>query len=517
MTNPDQQRPLPRRDDTATPFSGPVSLETLVVLLLSITAFPGLLQTNSGLAALLTEKNRFFGFLEALHPSTTYFAYDHFNGLLTCLATLLLLLYLAADLLGTAARQCPLPGPAALTSFFRNHAGRSKSWLMAALLLLFVVYPTMYGMGLRYVGSLQGTHDGGVLQTEAAMDFLLQGENPYTRDYYGTKVEANNSSTNYWKNYGAIPIMHHLPYLPFSFLSALPLKLASELVLGWYDQRLFHLLAAALACWLLCRLTTGGPSRRMLLAVVFLNPYFTPFFIEGRNDILVFVLLVASLYALKTSRVRSSLVLMALACCTKQFTWVFLPFYLLLLGGRPAMQRPPADLLRSAASHWRRWLLFALVCGLVTIPFLAWDPAAFLDDTLLFNAGSSEQNYPLGGTPGFGAANLVLYFQLVETRNDYFPFMIPILLIGLPLAAGLLLVQKQRNSACVMLACGSLTLLAVAFLSRLFHDNHLGLILMWVATAALTDDFFCNDAPPERSAVADPGSEDRGSSPRTAG
>ncbi len=49
------------------------------------------------------------------------------------------------------------------------------------------------------------------------------------------------------------------------------------------------------------------------------------------------------------------------------------------------------------------------------VPFLAWDPGAFLDDTLFFNAGSSEQNYPLGGTPGFGAANLVLYFQLVET------------------------------------------------------------------------------------------------------
>ncbi len=475
--------------DRPQPVTGPVSLEALVVVLLSVTAFPGLLQTNSNLATLLAQKNRLFGFLEALHPSASYFAYDHFNGLLTCLGTLLLILYLAADLLGNAARRSPLPGPPALSAFFRDNAGRSKHWLLALLLGLFVVYPTLYNMGLRYAGSLQGTHDGGVLQTEAAMDFLLQGKNPYTEDYRGTAVEQNNLSTNYWKNYGEVPIIHHLPYLPFSVLAGLPVRMTSKLILGWYDQRLFHLLAAALACWLLCRLTTGGARRRLLVAAVFLNPYFTPFLLEGRNDIIPFLLLVASLWALKTARPLTSLVLLALGCCTKQFIWVFLPFYLLLLAGSGTADRSIADLMRSTASHWRRWLLFAGVCALVTLPFLAWDPGAFLDDTLFFNAGSSEQNYPLGGTPGFGAANLVLYFQLVETRNDFFPFIIPILLLGLPLAAGLLLLQKQRNSACMMLACGSLTLLAVLFLSRLFHDNHLGLALMWVTVAALADDF----------------------------
>lgn len=493
MPSTDRPQPTPKPPTTSHGLEKvdgrPLSLEALLVVLLSLTAFPGLLQTNSGLAGLLASKNGFFAFLEALLPSTAYFAYDHFNGLLTCFGTLLLILYLGVDLLGNAARHQSLPGPAALTGFFRQRPDRAKSWLLGTMLMLFVVYPTLYGMGLRYVGSLQGTHDGGVLQTEAAMDFLLRGENPYAVDYRNTEVEENNLSTNYWRNYGTIPIVHHLPYLPFSVLAALPFQAAWEMVFGWYDQRLFHLLAAALACWLLCRLTTGGPARRMLLAAVFLNPYFTPFFIEGRNDILPFLLLTASLYALKTARPRASLVLMALACCTKQFTWAFLPFYLLLLAGRRAAERTPSALIRSATSHWRRWLLFFAICALVILPFLAWDPAAFLDDVLLFNAGSSEQNYPLGGTPGFGAANLVLYFQLVETRNDFFPFIIPILLLGLPLTAMLLLVQRQRNCAAVMLACGSLTLLVVLFLSRLFHDNHLGLTLMWIAVAVLADDF----------------------------
>jgi len=506
MPSTDRPQPPPEAVTPRVPgnMDGPVSLEALMVVLLSLTAFPGLLQTNSNLARLLATKNGFFTFLETLLPSTAYFAYDHYNGLLTCFGTLLLILYLVVDLLGNAARHQPLPGPASLTRFFRCGSGRAKSWLLVALLLLFVVYPTFYGMGLRYVGSLQGTHDGGVLQTEAAMDFLLRGENPYAMDYRGTEVEQNNNSTNYWRNYGDIPIVHHLPYLPFSILAALPFQAAWEMIFGWYDQRIFHLLAAALACWLLCRLTVSGPARRMLLAAVFLNPYFTSFFIEGRNDILPFLLLLASIFALKNARPRTSVVLMALACCTKQFTWVFLPFYLLLLAGRDAAERTPASLIRAAAAHWRRWLLFAAVCTLVILPFLAWDPAAFLDDVLLFNAGSSEQNYPLGGTPGFGAANLVLYFQLVETRNDFFPFIIPILLLAGPLAAGLLLLQKQRNSAAVMLACGSMTLLAVLFLSRLFHDNHLGLVLMWIAVAVLADDFYQGEterrkSPPEES------------------
>jgi len=89
----------------------------------------------------------------------------------------------------------------------------------------------------------------------------------------------------------------------------------------------------------------------------------------------------------------------------------------------------------------------------------------------------------------------------VASRNDYFPFLLPLVLVGLPLVAGLLLLQQRRNNAAMMLACGSLALLVLAFLSRLFHDNHLGLILMWITVAALADDFQVNraTAPPKNA------------------
>jgi len=470
----------------------PVSAEALVVLLLSLTAFPALLQVNSRLATLLAEKNRLFGFLEAIRPSTvSYFAYDQYNGLLTCLGALLLMLYLAVDLLGNTAGRHALPGPPGLTRFFASHDCRIRNWLLVGLLLLFVAFPTVYTMGLRHVGTLQGTHDGGVLHTEAAMDLLLQGENPYAADYRGTEFERVNRENNYWKNYGRIPHLEHYPYLPFSFVAALPLQLVSNALLGWYDQRLFYLLTAFLAAWVLWRMATDGSRRRMLLAAIFLNPYFTQFFIEGRNDILLFLLVIASLLALQRGRMTLSLALLTLACCTKQFAWVLVPFHLLLLAGSRAAGSGPLDLLRSAATQWRRALLPAGICALLILPFMVWSPDAFIDDTLRFNAGQVENNYPLGGTPGFGAANLVLWFQLVASRNDYFPFIIPLVLVGLPVVAGLLLLQQRRNSAAMMLSCGSLALLVLAFFSRLFHDNHLGLILMWITVAALADDFRC--------------------------
>lgn len=445
-----------------------VSLETLVVLLLSLTAFPGLAEAGSRLAVLLARKNEAFGFLVRLLPSKEYHAYDHSIGLLTMLGTLVLILYLLA---GIANRQ------------------RVQSWLLVLLLLVFLGLPTLYHVGVRYVGVLETTHDGGVLQTEAAIDLLVEGRNPYSEDYRGTDVERENRASEFWRNYPAIPIVHHLPYLPFALLSALPLKLGFEAIFGYYDQRFFYLIVTALTAWLLSRMASTAERKRLLVAAVLLNPYFAPFLLEGRNDILPFFLVVLSLRLVQQRRFGWSMAVMAMACATKQFAWVFLPFYALFLAGEEAGKIPPAVLVRRGLQGWRRYAVFlAVFCGL-TLPFLLWNPSAFVDDVLLFNAGGSEFNYPLGGTPGYGAANLVLFFQFVTTRNDFFPFIIPILVAGVPLAFVLLHLQRRMNRASVMMAAGSVTLLVILFFSRLFHDNHLGLVLMWLTVAVLADDF----------------------------
>jgi len=234
-------------------------------------------------------------------------------------------------------------------------------------------------------------------------------------------------------------------------------------------------------------------KKRLLIAMVFLNPYFTKFFAEGRNDILPFFLILLAVRLAGKGRGGLSLAVMSLATATKQFTWFFLPFFFLMMAGSSASNLSVPELLRSGLARWRQWLVFPLVVCVLILPFLFWDFHAFVDDILLFNAGRSESNYPLGGTPGFGAANLVLYLQLVENREAYFPFIIPIVLVVVPLLLLLLALQRHRNRSSTMLAAGSLIFLVVLFFSRLFHDNHLGLALMWLTVACLADDFAVDD------------------------
>ena len=61
---------------------------------------------------------------------------------------------------------------------------RWKSWLLAAIILTAVVAPTAKLILLRNAnGPASYTHDGGVIQTEATIRYLLEGKNPYTEDY----------------------------------------------------------------------------------------------------------------------------------------------------------------------------------------------------------------------------------------------------------------------------------------------------------------------------------------------
>ena len=56
-------------------------------------------------------------------------------------------------------------------------------------------------------------------------------------------------------------------------------------------------------------------------------------------------------------------------------------------------------------------LLARAVFAVVVLPVAALDPRAFWDDIVVYNVGlPGGDNYPLGGTPGFGFANFLIYF-----------------------------------------------------------------------------------------------------------
>ena len=72
----------------------------------------------------------------------------------------------------------------------RGRSRQTGKWILLAGMILCAVYlPTVKLMLLDAQGPRGSySHDGGVLQTEATIDFFLQGKNPYQEDYTETPM-----------------------------------------------------------------------------------------------------------------------------------------------------------------------------------------------------------------------------------------------------------------------------------------------------------------------------------------
>ncbi len=82
----------------------------------------------------------------------------------------------------------------------------------------------------------------------------------------------------------------------------------------------------------------------------------------------------------------------------------------------------------------------------------------------------------------------MLAFGLVSDRFEYWPFIIPGLLIGLPLLFLLLWKQTKSNTMSVMLYGYVIFLLAFAYVSRFLQPNYLGFLLGIVTLAVFLPD-----------------------------
>ena len=97
---------------------------------------------------------------------------DPIGLLLNALTLFALLAYLVIDLLPWSRRKLPF------------------KWVALTFIILFaLVLPTVKLILLRaQSGPASYTHDGGTIQTEATIEFLLAGKNPYVEDYVDTPM-----------------------------------------------------------------------------------------------------------------------------------------------------------------------------------------------------------------------------------------------------------------------------------------------------------------------------------------
>ncbi len=436
---------------------------------------------------------------------------------------------------------------ALVAAFIRNDRLRYRVQLalLWAIILLTVVASSAKLILLRQgSGPASYSHDGGVIQTEATIAYLLAGRNPYSEDYVDTPMAE-------WGINEFRTALYHYPYLPWTFLFSAPFKLLADATIGWYDQRFVYLLLFVLMLVLAPRLAHGAQNKLLLVMLLGLNPIMGSDIIYGQNDSFVLAWCVLSLWLYvrgqsslprdaapqshgeaarpaaasplaeqgATTEGRrglprdaapqshgeaarpaaasplvgqsavngrgwqwASAVALGLAWASKPTAWFLAPFYLLLVAGGDArdLWRRPFAWLGRAFRA--AWPGF-VTAALLIGPYALWDPAALFDDVWRWSTGTSETAYQIWG---WGASNLVLALGWVQSRFDYWPFWLPELVVGLPLLIGLIKQQAGDNSPARAMWNYGLFLLAFFFVSRFLNENYLGYILAFLALGTLT-------------------------------
>ncbi|MFI5007881.1 MAG: glycosyltransferase 87 family protein [Solirubrobacterales bacterium] len=361
---------------------------------------------------------------------------------------------------------------------------RTRALVVAAASVFLVIAPTVGFVAMGLATDRPYGQDGGVVQLPLALDKILAGESPYGADYSGTILGRIARASAFWEPYGGNPILRHHAYLPGTHLVMMPFYLLCRLAFGVFDPRFVTLLFYGLAVWLAARLPEGAPARLSAAALVAVNPLVYWHQVFGANDIVFVALLLAAVLLARGGRPVWSAALLGLACATKQLAWPYAPFLLLALAAPKSL----ADLGRRET--WERLLRSTLVAVavfvVVVLPVAALDFHAFYGDIVAYNVGlPGADNYPLGGTPGFGFANFLIYFGRVASLRDYFPFGVFYVLL-IPL--GLLLAHRQirEGTPAAALLTGTGALLASLYLSRVVHPNYLVPAAILLPLALLT-------------------------------
>jgi uncharacterized membrane protein YqjE len=251
----------------------------------------------------------------------------------------------------------------------------------------------------------------GAYQIQLARDVLMRGVDPYGFNYAGTGLERAPWGGQSFAN----PALHHLDYWPGTIVLPLPVQAAVHALLGWWDERLW-LLLAAVAVWVLLRRLAPGQAGRMAAITFFLIPGHSLLAVLGDNDLPMVALLLCAALAITNRRFVVAGLLIGLAVATKQTALIALPV-LVVWAGASGMDWKA--LLRATG------VAIAAVLALI-LPFLVWNAGAFVSDTLLYNFGSGAEAYPI---QGLGLSSWLLQAGIIHGPRDAFPF----LLLQIPL------------------------------------------------------------------------------------
>jgi len=356
-------------------------------------------------------------------------------------------------------------------------------------------------IALRHISTPAAyAHDGGVIQTEVTIHYLLKGINPYVADYRSTPMAEWGTEYR--------TALDHYPYLPWTFLFSTPFYLASSITIGWFDQRFVYLLLFAITLVFSSHLVRSAEGKLGLLIVLGLNPILASDVIFGQNDSFVLFWIVLGVWLLHRATAHHkggrnpelwcslSMVAFGLACASKPTIWFLVPF-LIVYRWRTFLPHPVHPVprritriltnMRAVVQHlWPLALTFIVITG----PWFAWHPAAMIEDVWHWSAGTAETSYQIRG---WGFSNFILALGLVPSRLAYWPFWMIELVIAVPLLAVGMWRLWHNPRLTVALQGYAILLLGFFYGSRFLNENYVGFLL-----AIFTIAFFMVDAGPSK-------------------
>jgi hypothetical protein len=357
----------------------------------------------------------------------------------------------------------------AISFFVKNQ--KDSVWYTKLLLLIFIiqltlVHQTAVQMQQRRDGEPHKHVHDHILQIEEASRFLMNGQNPYAMDYRGTTLEP------WWPEN---PALDHVIALPFTILKTVPVMAVWEGFFGWYDDRITHLILLCLSVAALFTLFRKFEYKLIAIIAFCFNPLFADYFVDGRSDIIFLSFILMSLACLRYKWMQASLVLMAIAITSKHSAWFIVPFYGAYLWqtgylrGRGLVQK---------------LLPAALLVAAIVLPFALWDFGAFFADIYSYPAGTLSTSYPVSGY------SLSAAFRTMEIPlHPLVPKILTLLL--LPWLVWLIIyVKKLPSFGRIMIAYASL-IFPFWLLSRFFHDNYMGVVVILLVLGIL----FIHDEP----------------------
>ncbi|TMC31214.1 MAG: hypothetical protein E6J32_03850 [Chloroflexi bacterium] len=358
----------------------------------------------------------------------------------------------------------PVLGLLLLVALLALLARASGAWslklgLLAGLIAITTFGPSVVAMAARHHTGLTFEYDGLAID-EVAVDRLIHGHAIYGVDWSGTQVAG------YASVWGGVDL-HLYGHLPLMPLSAVPVRLAADLLHLPFDYRMVVLLFSLIAMGAIASLPVPPPARFMVAIAILLNPALSLGAWTGHDDICYLAMFLIGLSLLGRRRLLLATVAFGIAAALKPFVLVVFPLLLVIIWKRSG---------RSARERGRDTAISAIAFGLPMLlsvgPFLIVNAPAFIHDIVIyFTAG-----LPIGG---FGLGGLLVALHLVpsDARFSFAPLelaaLLPAYWFGLRALA-------RRPTMAQFLASYCLALFAILFFARYFADNYLAALVALV-------------------------------------